>query len=120
MATFFGITTDLIRSRTPALKTTAEVFVEPGRDGYGVHTLGEGDARFVFVLVRLELIATVNSWIALIEAKQGQEGIVVDDWGETHSNMFAQRMSTPIKTAIIKDGVAAARGEITVEGVRLQ
>ncbi len=117
MATFFGIACDLIRSRAAALKLNSELWTEPGRDGFGVHTLGQGDSPFTFVLIEFGSSAAVDSWIASIEGKQGSQGTVVDDWGTAFANMFARRMSVPRKTAEVGNG--GARGEIVVQGVRL-
>ncbi len=117
MGTFLGVSCDIIRARTTALKTTTQVFVEPGQDGYGVHLLGQGDAAFVFILIEYGTPAAVDTWIALIEAKQGQQGTVTDDWPVSHLNMFVRAVNVPTKTA--ESGNGGARGQIVVEGVKL-
>ena len=115
-----GVSCDIVRGQIGGLKTRLELWQIPGLIGYGAQDLGLGDSEFVFVGIKYDTEANIETWIASMEALQGTVISVEDDWEQTHTNLLAVRVGTPRKTAVIVDGSTDTRGEIRVDGVVLQ
>lgn len=118
MATVGGVFCDLVFGVAGDLQLRVDTWQVPGIEGVGYHTLGKGGVRFGFTLFRFGTSAEVNTWRAAIEALVGGEHTIVDDWGDSHTNMLIQSASQVNKEG--RKGQVVARGEIRIGTVKSQ
>jgi hypothetical protein len=116
MPTIGTIECTFVKGTAAELKERVEAWQRPGIDGYGAQTVGKGDAPFAFTAVLYDTQENVESWIADLEALQGQVIDVTDDWGREHASLLVLRV-TPVGQRLAA-GSGGCRGEVRIEGVR--
>ena len=119
MATIGGVSCDILRGRSGGLKESVEVWEVPGQSGYGAMTLGDKDSPFRYDAIKFDTNANVTTWIAALEALQGTSVSIVDDFGDTLTNMLIQMLGQPDKQAVFMDGATKVRGQVEIVGVKL-
>lgn len=117
MAQVGSVVCDIVRGLRRPLEDRVRTWNVPGLDGYGAHNLGRHDSSFQFRLVRYGSAATVQSWIDALQALQGTAVTVINDWGDSFTNMLIERIGDPLKQAAL--GYGGARGELDIRGVVL-
>jgi hypothetical protein len=122
MAAIGGITVDIMRGRPSGLRKRVEVWEVLGLDGTGVMTQGRGNRGTELLLIRFGTRATVTAWFTAVEALQGTIVTVVDDLGDSHTNMLVQEMGEPrFSAAHLAYGIVdAIRGERRVAVLKRQ
>ena len=111
-----GVTCDFVRGGARSLKSTVEVWRQPGFDGYGAQLTGQGDSESRFSLVRFGSATTVNTWRLSVEALQGTLISLTNDLGVAVSGFLVQRVG-PVKITAADQGAGEVRGELSIEGV---
>ena len=94
------------------------IWQNPGMDGYGAQTLGEGDAEFQVEAVLYDTTANIDTWAAAIEAMQGTVISIVDDRGTTHTSNLIVNVAAPMRTPALASGVEE-RASIMISGVKI-
>lgn len=95
MSTIGGQTFDIIRGLPQLVKQRSDVWEVPGIDGYGVQTLGLGDAEFQ--LVGVAYVAdgpTADRLIYACNALQGTVVDITDDWGVEYYGILVRHIDT--------------------------
>lgn len=118
MATEIGsVSCDIINGDVLPLMTRTRTWEQPGIDGTGAQTVGEGKGRFSLELVEFGNTAAIIAWIAAIAAIQGEEGGVTNSRGVTHTDLFFEDVQLVERKEALHEGGEMAR--IIVRGVRL-
>jgi hypothetical protein len=98
----------------PSTKTETEIFTVPGLDGYGAQTLGDKDSEFELVTIRYfsggdDNGGDANTHISDCCGMQGFVCTIVDDWGDTFTQILVTKVNTQdAKKPVTKDGDATA------------
>lgn len=113
-----GTSCDIVKGVPNELKTEVQTWGVPGVDGYGAQTLGQRGSEFRFQCVKYGTVASVNTWIAAMQAVQGSVVSLENDWGDTFDNMLIERVGQPTKEPAIGcfTGSPGARGQVMIYG----
>jgi len=116
--TIGAISCTFVRGCLPPLRAEADVWRVAGIDGYGIHLLGDGDAAGRLLVSLLSNDAGVDTWAAFLHALQGEIVTVVNDHGDTTTNVFLAAVGNLRKSAAYQPGGAVTtRGEIEIEAI---
>lgn len=121
MASVGGVSCDFVHLRASALKTVTQIWREPGQVGYGVHSMGKGAAPFRCRARKVDSLANVLTWMASIEALGGSNVTIIDDTGESYSNLHidSDTMDAPDRPAFVQPGTSNdTLGIINFAGVK--
>lgn len=116
MAAVGSVTCTFVRGVSPSLRSRVDTWQLPGIDGYGVQLLGRGDTEWMFEAVLYDDEGDVSTWYTQLEALQGTIVTVVDDWGDSYTNILLVRVSQLDKTIAVPNG---ARGEVRIEAKKV-
>ena len=110
-----------VRGQPEAQKQRTQTFIVAGMSGIGAHRVGRNDSEFTFEVQEAGEEADVDTWIANIQATQGQVVTIEDDWGTQHEFCLITGVTPPRKmpalvpnTSPLEDTMAV----ITISGVR--
>jgi hypothetical protein len=99
MASFGGVTVDILRGVPTPLRERVVFWQLTGIDGVGAQLTGKGNDGSELILMRFGSNATVNSWWASINAKLGQLITITDDFGDSYTNVLVQFVGVLEKSA---------------------
>jgi len=119
--TIGGVSCDIVEGRPRGPAQAVETWMVPGHDGTGVQTTGKHDSDAALRLVKYDTAANVETWLAAIEALQGTAVTLVNDWGDSYTNVLIRQVRPGRKRAALHGGGLAngVRGEIFVEALRI-
>jgi hypothetical protein len=122
--TFGTYTVDIIQGTPPeSLREAVEVWGVPGHDGSAAIKKGKPPVTFPLTLVRFGSQATIETWIANIEATQGTIVSVVYDsnaWNDTYNYILVKGCSIPERQKVKYQGSTQVRARIDVQCVLTQ
>jgi hypothetical protein len=121
MAEIGGVSCDFVHHRPgpSGLKERVHVWQSTGYDGYNAQKLGRGDSPFRFTAVKYGTNAALNTWTDNIEALAGSVISIVDDFGDTYTDLLVNPLSIARKTPAVQPGSGDnLRGEILIQGVK--
>ena len=115
-----GIAAQLVKPNAPTgNKQRIVTWIVPGLTGIGAHKLGENEADWEFILIFFGTDAACDAWAISIEALQSTIITIIDDHGDTYTDMLVVSMANPRKIAAFHaagNGVLDRRCEITIAG----
>jgi len=122
MASLGAVTVTILRGTPIPTKQRVEAWQVPGINGYGLMTLGLGDAAFdliaVFYCLSNGAAETVKASVA---ALQGTVITVIDNFGVGFGNVGVIEVGVPVKEPMIYAGYASAvRMQVAIKCVRTQ
>lgn len=112
-----SVACDIINGDVLPLMTRTRTWEQPGIDGSGAQTVGEGKGGFSLELIKYGNTAAIVAWIKAIAAIQGKEGDVTNSRGVTHSDLFFEDVRLVERKEALHEGGEMAR--VLVRGVRL-
>ncbi|NLE62137.1 MAG: hypothetical protein GX616_27585 [Planctomycetes bacterium] len=120
MASIGGVTCTFLRGVVPALKEEAIVSRRPGMNGYEILLTGAGDSQGQLQATLRSSDAGCDTWIASIQALQGDIVTVVNDHGDTTTGVYVQRVSQPQKRASCVPGTTVTtRADLTIQVLKV-
>jgi hypothetical protein len=93
--TIGSVTCNYVKGAMPTPKMRAEVWQVPGINGYGLALLGVGDSAFSLNAIFYGTLADCGTWAANIQALQSAIVAVTNDLGQSYSQVFLVKVSTP-------------------------
>jgi len=114
MASVGSVTTDFVSGTPAGLKRQLKVWTRPGLDGVGALDVGKSDGRARLQLEHHDTQSNVETWIADIEALQGQVVSITPDWGTTYDGCLITEVSQPEIRPYNDGGTIKAIGRLTI------
>ena len=119
MASIGAINCDVVNAgQISGLRESVVIWNNPGHNGVGVHLVGQHGEAAQITAERWNTIADIRTWYANLRALAGTIVSVTDNYPTTTTFVLILDVQTN-DHAIIKAGVARARGVATLRVVKV-